>query len=117
MGLFLNLRNNPIAFEVTEGSDNELEIPCDYIIEGDTTKLCKNWVAVNLRRKSQKQKLPEAQGKTIHPMYRMCYKPFLLDISYNYCFQSKFRFEKMQFELETKKQCPLSVLRFVRLAE
>ena len=74
MTLFLKLKNNSIASQVTEGSGKELEIPCEYIIEGDTktvdwilqtlkkiTKLCKNLVAVNRQRKSQKWKLPESQ--------------------------------------------------------
>ena len=88
--LFLKLKSNSIAFRVTNGSDNELELPCEYIIKGDTkavewilqklkkkTKLCKNLVAIN------RQVSKTGAYKIGRSMYRMRYNVFLLAISSN----------------------------------
>ena len=76
MAMFLKLKNSSIASRVTgekinRGGGYGLEIPCEYLVEGDTRavdwllqkvekekELCKNLVAVNQERKCRKRTAP-----------------------------------------------------------
>ena len=76
MTMFLKLKNSSIASRATgEKVDREggygLEIPCEYLAEGDTSavdwllqkvekekEFCKSLVAVSQRRKCRKRKVP-----------------------------------------------------------
>ena len=74
--MFLKIKNNSIASRVTggkvnRGGDYGLEIPCEYLVEGDTRavdwlppkvekekELCKNLVIVTLERKCRERNSP-----------------------------------------------------------
>ena len=76
MAIFLKFKNSSIASRVTgekinRGGGYGLEIPCEYLVEGDTRavdwllqkvekeeELCKNLVAVNQERKCRKRTAP-----------------------------------------------------------